>query len=156
MAQKTVVRLVRPSEIESVIRLCEEHAAYEKAEFSAKGIAERLHSAIFSDVPRLWCFVAEIGEEIIGYATCTRDFSTWRAADYLHLDCLYITQEHRKAGIGAEVMQAIMEHADRLGCAVLEWQTPSWNKRAARFYERLGARSSYKLRFCWGPNRDAR
>lgn len=33
------------------------------------------------------------------------------------------------------------------GMPRIEWQTPAWNARAARFYERLGARALPKLRF---------
>ena len=75
----------------------------------------------------------------MGYATCTRDFSTWKAAEYLYVDCLFINPGYRDAGLGAEMMRIIARNASQLGCATLEWQTPAWNRNAARFYERLGA-----------------
>jgi GNAT superfamily N-acetyltransferase len=153
MAPKPVIRAVKPGDIEDVVRLCAEHAVYEKAQFSPEGKADRLRSALFAGVPRLWCFVAEAGGSIVGYATCTRDFSTWKAADYLYMDCLFIDPEYRNAGLGTEMMRVIARRAGALGCATLEWQTPAWNASALRFYERLGARASDKLRFCWTPSR---
>jgi GNAT superfamily N-acetyltransferase len=67
------------------------------------------------------------------------------------MDCLYVVPAYRNAEIGAEVMQAIARHAEAIGCATLEWQTPIWNINAARFYKKLGAGSSEKIRFCWTP-----
>jgi hypothetical protein len=69
MAPKPVIRAVKLGDIENVVRLCAEHAAYEKAQFSPKGKADRLRRALFAGVPRLWCFVAEAGGSIVGYAT---------------------------------------------------------------------------------------
>ena len=99
MEPKSFVRLARLSDIDEVVKLCSEHARFEKANFSPEGKAERLSSAIFTAVPRLWCFVAESRGSIVGYATCTKDFSTWGAADFLHMDCLYLDPAHRNAGI---------------------------------------------------------
>jgi GNAT superfamily N-acetyltransferase len=153
MPTKPLIRAAQPSDVDDVVRLCAEHAAYEQAQFSPEGKAESLRSAAFASVPRLWCFVAEADNSIVAYATCTRDFSTWRAADYLHMDCLFIDPRYRNAGVGTEMMGGIAQRAGALGCATLEWQTPAWNASAARFYARLGACASTKLRFCWTPSR---
>jgi hypothetical protein len=85
--RKPVVRPVQPADIEAVLALCAEHTTYEGAAFSVEEHHARLAHAIFDESPRLWCFVAEADGMIVGYATCTKDFSTWRAADCLHLDC---------------------------------------------------------------------
>jgi GNAT superfamily N-acetyltransferase len=100
--------------------------------------------------------VAEADGAIAGYATCTRDFSTWRAAEYLHMDCLYVAPGFRNAGIGGEMMRALSRHAGALGCATVEWQTPAWNADAVRFYERLGAEATEKMRFAWAARDTAR
>src|SRR5258707_13725015 len=105
MVPKPLVRVAQPGDIDEVVRLCAEHALFEKAKFSPDGKANRLHSALFSSLPRLWCFVAEAGSSIVGYATCTKDYSTWRAADYLHVDCLNINTAYRHCRTGTERMQ---------------------------------------------------
>jgi GNAT superfamily N-acetyltransferase len=144
-----LIRPLRRHEIDTLVGLCVDHAVYEMAEFVPDGKSERLERAIFAEPPQLWCFVSEVDGVIVGYATCTKDFSTWRAEEYLNLDCLYLVQEARGLGIGAALMQAIRSHAISLGCATVEWQTPSWNARAIRFYGRLGAAASDKVRFRW-------
>lgn len=153
MSPKPLIRVAQPGDVDDVVRLCAKHAAYEQAQFSPEGKADSLRSAVFGSVPRLWCFVAEADSSIVGYATCTRDFSTWRAADYLYMDCLFIDPGYRNFGLGTEMMGVIAQSAGALGCATLEWQTPAWNANAARFYTRLGACASGKLRFCWTPPR---
>lgn len=151
MASKPLIRPALPRDTEEIVHLCAEHAAFEQAEFLPGGKADALRHALFDGVPRLRCFVIEAGDSLAGYATLTTDFSTWKAAEYLHMDCLYIAPGYRDAGLGAEMMHLIARDARALGCATLEWQTPVWNARAARFYERLGACSSQKLRFSWKP-----
>ena len=144
-----IIRPLRCDEVGSLVRLCGEHAAYERADYEPEGKSEHLRRAIVAEAPRLGCLVAEVDGRIVGYATCTRDFSTWRAAEYLYLDCLYIIPEFRGLGIGGRMMQAAGSHARSLGCAIVEWQTPIWNENAIRFYKRLGATASEKIRFRW-------
>lgn len=141
------IRPAQPEDLEAVVALCDEHAAFERSSFSAQGKAEMLGRALFHAPPRAWCLVAESGVEIVGYAVCSREFSTWMAVEYLHMDCLYLAAKHRGAGLGSRVMKEVKRLARELGCNYIEWQTPAWNLDAARFYDRLGAVSSPKLRY---------
>ena len=154
MAPRVVIRTARPDDIPRLRQLCAEHAAYEKAEFAADGDRDaRLFDALFSYPQRMWGFVAEAEGIMVGYATCTKDFSTWRAEEYLHMDCLYIIAEHRSLGIGKAMIQALADQALALGCSAVEWQTPAWNEAAALFYKRLGAIANDKIRFRWDYKR---
>jgi hypothetical protein len=63
---------------------------FERAEFSSDGKAEALHKALLAGAPRLQCFVAEADDSLVGYASCTQDFSTWKAAEYLNMDCVFV------------------------------------------------------------------
>ena len=149
MVPKLLIRHVLSSEIGALVALCAEHAAFERAEYSPRGQAERLVEAIFSEHPRLWCLVATVDDHMVGYATCSREFSTWHAADFLHMDCLYLQPAYRGRGIGWEMMRAVARQARDLGCAFIEWQTPVWNESGARFYRKLGAAGNEKTRFRW-------
>lgn len=140
------IRCVRRHELEAVVALCAEHAKFEGSSFSSHGKAEMLGRALFQVPTRAWCVVMERRSEIAGYAVCSREFSTWLATEYLHLDCLFLRSEHRDAGLGTRVMSVVAQHARDLGCSHVEWQTPAWNAEAARFYDHLGAVASPKLR----------
>ncbi|MEU9126831.1 GNAT family N-acetyltransferase [Kitasatospora sp. NPDC048540] len=126
-----------------------EHAAYERAAPPAEGLAELLAAELFERAePRLSCLVAELpGGVLAGYATCTEEFSTWQGRAHLHLDCLYLRDEHRGLGLGGLVIGAVVAEAGARGLAEVQWNTPVWNEGAIRFHDRLGATRKEKQRY---------
>ncbi|MFJ8111736.1 GNAT family N-acetyltransferase [Streptomyces sp. NPDC096132] len=144
-----VVRHAERADLPRVAELAARHAEYEKAAPPAPGLAERLAVLLFdTPAPRLRCLVAELpGGEVVGYATCAPELSTWDGREYLHLDCLFLAPGHRGLGLGALLMNAVTEQARTLGLPEVQWQTPAWNQGAIRFYDRLGARGQDKRRF---------
>ncbi len=44
-------------------------------------------------------------------------------------------------------MKRVVEEARSMGCEGIQWQTPIFNTRAMKFYERLGATANDKRRF---------
>ncbi|MFF4188691.1 GNAT family N-acetyltransferase [Streptomyces sp. NPDC001691] len=143
------VRHARPADLPRLAELAAEHAAYEKSAGPAPGFAERLGALLFTaERPRLRCLVAEIpGGEVVGYATCAPEVSTWDAREYLHMDCLFLRDGHRGLRLGPLLMEAVAAEARALGLVEIQWQTPEWNEGAVRFYERLGATSKAKVRY---------
>jgi GNAT superfamily N-acetyltransferase len=151
-----VIRPATARDVDAIIVLCAEHAAYEGAALTVCSEPALLHDALFAVPPRLWCLVVEARGTLVGYATYALEFSTWQATDYLHVDCLYLQPSVRGAGIGAGVMDRIAVHAQILGCDEIQWQTPAWNVGAMRFYDRLGALRTEKFRYRWKPERAQR
>jgi GNAT superfamily N-acetyltransferase len=145
--QKYLIRAVSPDDIAALIELCAEHATYEGAIYALQDKDERLSSALFSASPRLYAWVVEQRGKLVGYATATPEFSTWDAALFLHMDCLYLREEVRSLGLGRLLVMEIVRLALNLGCVNVQWQTPVWNKRAISFYQRLGAEGKQKVRF---------
>lgn len=143
------VRHARPEDLERVAELAAEHAAYEKAAPPRPDLVAALHRLLFgTPAPRLRCLVAELPDTTLaGYATCAPELSTWSAAEYLHMDCLYLTESARGHGLGALLMSAVRAEARALGLPHVEWQTPDWNTSAMRFYDRLGATAKPKARY---------
>ncbi|MFD7319936.1 GNAT family N-acetyltransferase [Streptomyces sp. NPDC059875] len=143
------VRHARPEDLDRVAELAAEHAAYEKAAPPAPGLADRLARLLFGpEPPRLRCLVAELPDgRLVGYATCAPELSTWDGAEYLHMDCLYLSATERGLGLGPLFIAALRAEARALGLTEIQWQTPTWNEGAIRFYDRLGATSKQKLRY---------
>lgn len=125
--------------------LCAAHAAHERIPYSADGHAHRLAQGL--EAGRLFAWLGYWGEQAVGYASATLDYSTLAARSYLHLDCLYLEPEARGCGRGAEMMAAVRHRAQMLGCEAMQWQTPVWNEGAIRFYDRLGATRLAKQRY---------
>ncbi|KJS52715.1 GNAT family N-acetyltransferase [Streptomyces rubellomurinus] len=141
------IRPATAADLPAIARLCAAHAAFERAEPVPADLATRLAPALFAPHPRAWCLVLDHGGQPTGYATFSREFSTWQGGDHVHLDCLFVTEAHRGAGWGRALLDAVRAAAADLGAAELQWQTPDWNTDAVRFYHRTGARSRPKVRF---------
>ncbi|MEU3529800.1 GNAT family N-acetyltransferase [Streptomyces sp. NPDC038707] len=142
-----VIRPATAADLPAIARLCAAHAAFERAEPVPVDLATRLEPVLFSAHPRAWCLVVDHGGELIGYATYSREFSTWQATDYVHLDCLFVTEPHRGEGWGHALLNAVKDAAAASGATHMQWQTPDWNTDAIRFYHRARAEARPKVRF---------
>ena len=142
------IRKAEPKDIDEIIKLCAEHAEFEKADFSAMGKAEKLAEFLFSDNPPVFCLVAEKDDgEILGYSTFMPEFSTWDADYYVYMDCLFLRPHARSFGIGEQLIKEIARFAKEQNIQQIQWHTPDFNERAIKFYHRIGASSKEKTRF---------
>ena len=146
-ASSALVRPLERRDLPQLLLLCAEHSAFKSAHFTSVGKAEGLERAVFCDPPRLFVWVAARAEVLLGYASVTLDFSTWDAAQFAHLDCLYLQPLARSQGLGRRLLEAVVAFARSQGCPEVQWQTPHWNEDAQRFYRRTGAVQSQKVRF---------
>jgi|TARA_R100000789_G_C3012925_1_gene151780 GNAT superfamily N-acetyltransferase len=142
------IRIAEKIDFEAIKKLVKAHAKFEKVSALSDNNLDKLSNYIFStDVVK--CLVVELNNEIIGYATFMKQFSTWDANYYLYLDCLYLSEKTRGKGIGAQIMNKIKVYAKSINCSEIQWQTPDFNKEAIDFYKKLGADSKTKERFNW-------
>jgi GNAT superfamily N-acetyltransferase len=139
------VRRALPADAGCLLPLIREHAAFERGE--ATVTAATLGAALAGDSPALRAWLADTAGTPVGYAAATMDFSTWVGRPYLHLDCLFVAATHRGAGIGARLLAVTRAYARSEGVPELQWQPPSWNEDAIRFYLRQGATAASKQRF---------
>jgi GNAT superfamily N-acetyltransferase len=146
-ADPILIRELQPGEVPRLLELIAAHAGFERVAFDPSGKADRLATSFFGDSRRAVCLVAVDSDLVVGYCTVSREFSTWQAADYAHMDTLFVDERHRGRGIGERLMLAAMQTVRDLGLNELQWQTPDWNIDAIRFYQRLGANGSPKIRF---------
>lgn len=143
----TSIRSARRDDLPALLGLCAEHARFERAQFAVTA-AGGLEQALWgSTTPRLWCLVLEDSGVLRGYATYGLEFATWTGREYVHLDCLYLRETHRGKGWGTALLREVTRAAVALGCLEVQWQTPTWNHAAIRFYEHYGATSLDKIRF---------
>jgi GNAT superfamily N-acetyltransferase len=142
-----LIRECREADLATLVDLCGKHALHERAPFDPTGKQQKLKTALFSTHPSLFCLIVECKGQVAGYASYTLDFSTWDAARFLHLDCLYIEPEFRKQGIGEAIITKLRSLAADTGCVDIQWQTPVFNTGAIRFYRRIGADEKVKIRF---------
>lgn len=143
------IRYAKPNDLKPLVELLKLHAAYEEASVNFDKKVNLLETYLFSHVPALKCLVVDDEGELVGYATFMEQFSTWNTGFYIYLDCLFLKEATRGQGVGASIMDTIKAYAQSKNCDTIEWQTPSFNKRAITFYEKLGAKHKAKARFFW-------
>ena len=141
------VRRASGADVPRLLPLCVEHAAFERLPHALDHAAPDLTAALDGTPALLHAWLAECGDEAVGYATASLDFSTLAAARYLHMDCLFVRENWRNRAIGRQLWQALHDFARASGCRQMQWQTPEWNTAAARFYRRLGACELRKRRY---------
>ena len=141
------MRFIEKSDLNDLIKLCELHAVFEQSEYNSKNKKQKLEKHLFSDKPTLFCLVVEHLDKIIGYATYMKQFSTWDSDFYIYMDCLFMTEESRGFGIGEKLIDRIKIEGIKNQCTHIQWQTPDFNKRAMKFYNRIGAESKTKERY---------
>ncbi|MGP2502522.1 GNAT family N-acetyltransferase [Pantoea ananatis] len=142
------IRAVRPDDIDQLVALCAEHAEYEKLSYSNNGQQQRLQTALFSLPAKLFIWVvADENGCLHGYLSATIDYSTWSAAPFVYMDCLYLTANLRGHGFGRKLMCTLLDFAEQQQCAEIQWQTPPDNQLGIGFYQHIDASSLTKIRF---------
>lgn len=142
-----VIRECENRDIDQLVQLCHEHAIYELANYDPAGKASSISEALFIAPCKLHCLVVEYKQDLIGYCSYTIDYSTWDAKEYLHMDCLYLSEHCRGKGIGRLLIEKLYEIAKERDYINVQWQTPVFNVEAIKFYSKLGAIAKEKQRF---------
>lgn len=142
-----IIRECTEKDLPELVELCCKHSEFEQATYDPTGKEILLNRALFSDSPKLYCSVIESRDKLQGYFSYTFDFSTWDAQSFLYLDCLYLEPEFRGQKIGEIVFQKLREIAKQNDCLNIQWQTPVFNERAIKFYNRIGGTGKDKVRF---------
>ena len=141
------IRNCEPQDLPKLVILCQKHAEFEKADFSPEGKEEGLKKALFNENPKLYCLVVSTDKDIVGYVSYTFDYSTWDAATFMYMDCLFLEEEARSFGIGKVLIEKLRQIGIEKNCINIQWQTPQFNERAIKFYHRIGAKGKEKVRF---------
>lgn len=143
------IRWARPEDLDDIVELCAEHAQFEQASYSREGKRELLQRHLFGPSPRVRCLVADgpADTPLAGYATFTLEFSTWDAAEFVHVDCLYLRPGVRNRSLGWQIGKRIASEALALGAHHMQFQTPPFNEPAIRIYSAMGAHRKDKVRF---------
>ena len=141
------IDFIKENNVDQLIPLCGLHSEYERVSFDSKGKEEKLRQFLFKENPALFCLVAMKKKKIVGYASYMIQFSTWDACNYIYMDCLYLIDSCRGFGIGQLLFDRIKEESKKLDIKEIQWQTPNFNTRAIKFYNRTGGHSKSKERY---------
>lgn len=142
-----MIRVAERSDLPAMLELCRLHAAHEGLAFADSGQIARWDRALFAAQPRLFAWVVAVGDDLDGYMTATIDYSTWRAAEFVYLDCLYLRPDARGRRVGRRLIRTLQAFAAARGIAELQWQTAPANRSGMAFYAAIGAMPLSKIRY---------
>lgn len=134
------LRHASATDVDLILDLIAELAAYEREPQSARATREDLLRDGFGAEPRFFVEIAEWDGEPAGFALWFLNYSTWSGRAGIYLEDIFIRPAFRRRGIG----RALLAHLARLclerGYTRLVLQVLDWNAPAIAFYESLGAR----------------
>lgn len=130
---------MRECDVDAVVALVHDLAAYERAGEQCRLTATQLRAALFSAQPALFGHVADVGGQVAGVALWFLSFSTWDGVHGIYLEDLFVEPGHRGLGLGRELLAALAAECLRRSYSRLQWAVLDWNEPAIGFYRRLGA-----------------
>jgi GNAT superfamily N-acetyltransferase len=133
------IRAAEPDDAGLLFTMIVALADYERAADQVVGSEELLADALFGDDPSAEAVIAEVDGMAAGFALFYRTFSTWTSRPGIWLEDLFVYPEHRRAGIGAALLEHLAGLALDRGYTRLEWSALEWNSPALAFYAGLGA-----------------
>ena len=128
MPPHTTIRWARPEDAGHIIKLIKGLAAYENEPQSSIKITEAdILRDGFSEPKRFECLVAELNEEVVGFALFFSNYSTWEGRPGIYLEDLYVDEKARGLGLGKDLMAALAKLAQERDCKRLELSVLDWN-----------------------------
>ena len=89
-------------------------------------------------VPTARVFLAYLGGEAVGLATCFVGFSTFSARPIINVHDLAVLESTRGRGVGRALLTAVEEEARTMGCCKLTLEVNERNQRAMQLYQSAG------------------
>lgn len=133
-----VIREAVKADMSRVLELIRELAVFEREPDAVEVTREQLEKDGFDNPAAFHCFVAEVEGEVGGMALVYPRYSTWKGV-VLHLEDLIVTESMRGMGMGAALLDRVVQYGAELGVKRISWEVLDWNKPAIDFYENKGA-----------------
>ncbi len=154
-----IVRSATAEDVPLIFSFIQHKAAFDRQIGAFAGelqvTEEKIHQSLFGDLPFAYVLFAESLNREIGFALYGFRYSSFSGSPSIWLDDLYVLNEMRSRGAGAELMAQLVQIARDNDCTHLAWTADDRNHRGLHFYTRLGAeiteRHGNRCFFKWVP-----
>ena len=92
---------------------------------------------------KMFGFVAENEDGVIGFTHCLFRPSTWTETDYCYLEDLFVDPNIRGKGAGRALMEKVFELAKEKKSKRVYWTTQEFNKTARVLYDSISPVSEF-------------
>lgn len=127
-----IIRKALPKDVPAIIDLIQELADFEKASNEVVNTVDELTIDLFTE-KICSAFVAEVEEQVVGFALYYISYSTWKGK-CVYLEDLYVKEAFRQLKIGGKLFDEVVAEAQRLNVRRMDWQVLDWNQKAIDFY----------------------
>lgn len=135
-----VIRPAEPDDVPAIHALIRALADYERMLPEMQASEADLATALFGAAPRVFCDVARLDGQAVGFALWFYTFSTFVGRHGIWLEDLFVEPERRGSGIGKALLAGLAARCLTENLGRLEWTVLNWNAPSIAFYESLGAR----------------
>uniref|UniRef100_UPI00358E38C2 thialysine N-epsilon-acetyltransferase-like isoform X2 n=1 Tax=Myxine glutinosa TaxID=7769 RepID=UPI00358E38C2 len=135
-----MIRKAKPEDCVDIVGFIKELAEYQCMLDQVDMTPAKLEADAFCTEPfvNLLVAVCSKSNQTVGYSSFSYTYGSWKGRT-VYMDDLYVSPQHRGAGLGTSLMQAVAKSAVERGCNRMNWIVLSWNTRPKELYARLGA-----------------
>lgn len=133
------IRKAERDDCVAMMKLVNELAVYEKAPDEVTVSLEHFIESGFGESPCWWAFVAEVNNEIVGFALYYIRYSTWKG-QRMYLEDILVTEKMRGKRIGKLLFDALIDEAKTKNFTGIVWQVLEWNEPGINFYKKYDAK----------------
>lgn len=132
------IRTATATDCPRILELINELALYERAPEEVTVTLDHFIDAGFGANPVWKAFVAEVDDNIVGFALYYTRYSTWKGCR-LYLEDFIVTEEYRGKGVGKVLFEKVIAETKNGNYSGMVWQVLDWNEPAINFYNKYKA-----------------
>jgi GNAT superfamily N-acetyltransferase len=127
------------ADLPKILQFIKDLAEYEKAPNEVELSISDLEQSLFGTNPQVYCLIAELENEVTGFAVWHLNYSTWLGKHGIYLEDLYVDPKYRGQGHGKALLRKLAQICVERGYKRLQWWVLDWNQSAIDFYKSIGA-----------------
>jgi GNAT superfamily N-acetyltransferase len=130
------IRAIEEKDKDQWLKLWAGYLEFYKSTISSEQ-TELTWKRLINNEQKMFGFVAESEEGVIGFTHCLFRPSTWTETDYCYLEDLFVNPNIRGKGIGRALMNKVFELAKVKNSKRVYWTTQEFNKTARVLYDSI-------------------
>ncbi|MEI9599794.1 GNAT family N-acetyltransferase [Moellerella wisconsensis] len=133
--KKTItIELIQHDEYQQWLPLCQSYQHFYQVTLSE--LTTKITWQRFFDTNEpLYCAVAKMGNELIGFTHFVFHRSTWAEKNFCYLEDLFVAPNIRGRQVGKQLIDYVKRQALDQQCARLYWHTQETNSTAQKLYD---------------------